>query len=335
MSVRGYCRVFTVAAIGIAAIGVSAQTAADRKEAVKVPCPHRLGNLDINQPPPNNLGVPLDTLRPFRGFSVIQAFASIFNSNYNSLQASLVHRLKHGISFQASYTYSKALADSPGPNFYPSFPQDSHNIHGEYGPVFFDLTHNFSLNYSWDLPFFKRTHGIAKEALDGWQISGITSFQSGQPLTVVFNGTDQAGVGAYGWERPDQIANPFVAGPVPSNPDPLCSKTISQGGRAADRVHTRDAWFNPCAFAAQTPGTFGNAHHGSLRGPRGQNWDLSLMKNFVLHESTSLQFRAEAFNVFNHPNPGTPNLGIDDPEFARITSSYSPRILQMSLALKF
>jgi len=296
---------------------------------------HLLGNLDINQPPPNNLGVPLDTLRPFRGFSVIQAFASIFNSNYNSLQASLVHRLKHGISFQASYTYSKALADSPGPNFYPSFPQDSHNIHGEYGPVFFDLTHNFSLNYSWDLPFFKRTHGIAKEALDGWQISGITSFQSGQPLTVVFNGTDQAGVGAYGWERPDQIANPFVAGPVPSNPDPLCSKTISQGGRAADRVHTRDAWFNPCAFAAQTPGTFGNAHHGSLRGPRGQNWDLSLMKNFVLHESTSLQFRAEAFNVFNHPNPGTPNLGIDDPEVARITSSYSPRILQMSLALKF
>jgi len=308
---------------------------------------HLLGNLDINQGPPNpsvaDGSIATDSVRPFRGFSAIQGYADIFNSNYNALQASLVHRLKHGVSFQASYTYSKVLTDNSGPNAYPSFPQNSYDIHGEYGPADFDLTHILTINYSWDLPFFKSMHGLAKAALDGWQISGITSFQSGQPLSVIFFG-DPAGVGLFGKERPNQIANPLVAGPVPSNPDPRCSTTISQGGTAADRVHTRETWFNPCAFAFQTPGTFGNAHRGSLRGPHAQNWDLSLMKNFVLHESNSLQFRAEAFNLFNHPNLGGPDLAVDDnqspapgvaPPFGKIFGSQQPRILQMSLALKF
>ncbi len=300
---------------------------------------HLLGNIEVNQPAPSVAvaegSIATDAARPFRGFSSIQGWANIFNSNYNSLQASLVHRLKHGLSFQASYTYSKTLTDNSGPNAYPSFPQDSHNIHGEYGPAVFDLTHILTFNYSWDLPFFKGRHGLTKTLLDGWQLSGITSFQSGQPLTAFFFG-DPAGVGFFGKERPNQIANPFVAGPVPSNPDASCATTVSQGGRAADRVRTRDNWFNPCAFAQQDLGTFGNAHQGSMRGPRAQNWDLSLMKNFALRESTGLQFRAEAFNLFNHPNPATPDTAIDDGQsFSKIFGSLSPRILQFSLALKF
>ena len=290
---------------------------------------HLLGNLELNQPAPNALvadgSIPTDTVRPFQGFSSIQGWANIFSSNYNSLQASLVHRLKHGVSFQASYTYSKALTDNSGPNAYPSFPQDSNNIQGEYGPADFDLTHILTFNYSWDLPFFKGTHGIAKAALDGWQLSGITSFQSGQPLTVIFFG-DPAGVGFFGKERPNQLANPFIAGSVAANP----------GCTAPTRVHTRDNWFNPCAFLGQTPGTFGDEHRGGVRGPHAQNWDVSLMKNFVLHEALSLQFRAEAFNVFNHPNLGGPDTAIDDGQnFSKILGSLSPRILQMSLALKF
>jgi hypothetical protein len=211
---------------------------------------HLLGNLDINQGAPNVLvaqgSISPDSVRPFQGFSSIQGYADIFNSNYNSLQASLVHRLKHGVSFQGSYTYSKVLTDNSGPNAYPSFPQDSRNIHGEYGPADFDLTHILTFNYSWDLPFFKSTHGVAKAVLDGWQISGITSFQSGQPLTVIFFG-DPAGVFLFGKQRPNQVGNPFVAGTVAANP----------GCAAPPSVHTRDNWFNPCAFAAQDPGTFG------------------------------------------------------------------------------
>jgi hypothetical protein len=300
---------------------------------------HLLGNIEVNQPAPSlevaEGAIATDAARPFQGFSSIQGWANIFNSNYNSLQASLLHRLQRGVSFQASYTYSKALTDNSGPNAYPSFPQDSHNIHGEYGPAAFDLTHILTFNYSWDLRFFKGTHGVAKTLLDGWQIAGITSFQSGQPLTIFFFG-DPAGVGFFGKERPNQIANPFVVGPVPSNPDPLCAMTVSQGGIAADRVRTRDNWFNPCAFAPQPLGTFGNASQGSIRGPRAQNWDMSLMKNFALRESVGLQFRAEAFNIFNHPNPATPDTAIDDGQsFSKIFGSLSPRIVQFSLALKF
>ena len=266
-----------------------------------------------------------DSVRPFRGFSSIQGYADIFNSNYHSLQASLVHRLKHGVAFQASYTYSKVLTDNSGPNAYPSFPQNSYNIHGEYGPADFDLTHILTFNYSWDLPFFKSAHGVAKTVLDGWQVSGITSFQSGQPLTVIFF-SDPAGVFLFGKERPNQVGNPFVAGAVAANP----------GCAAPSSVHTRDNWFNPCAFVAQDPGTFGNEHRGALRGPHLQNWDLSLMKNFALHEGVGLQFRAEAFNLFNHPNLATPDTAIDDgANFSKVLGSLSPRILQMSLALKF
>ncbi len=290
---------------------------------------HLLGNLDINQGLPSTQVaeglISPDSIRPFRGFASIQGYADIFNSNYHSLQASLLHRLKHGVSFQASYTYSKVLTDNSGPNAYPSFPQNSYNIHGEYGPADFDLTHILTINYSWDLPFFKSTHGIAKAALDGWQLSGITSFQSGQPLTVIFFG-DPAGVFLFGKERPNQVASPFVAGPVGANP----------GCVAPARVHTRDNWFNPCAFQAQDPGTFGNEHRGALRGPHLQNWDFSLMKNFFLHEGVGLQFRAEAFNLFNHPNLGGPDTAIDDGQnFSKVLGSLSPRILQISLSLKF
>ncbi len=290
---------------------------------------HLLGNLDINQGAPNALvaqgSISPDAVRPFLGFSSIQGYADIFNSNYHSLQASLVRRLKHGVSFQASYTYSKVLTDNSGPNAYPSFPQDSHNIHGEYGPADFDLTHILTFNYSWDLPFFKSTHGFAKAVLDGWQVSGITSFQSGQPLSVIFFG-DPAGVFLFGKERPNQVGDPFMAGRVAANP----------GCAAPASVHNRDNWFNPCAFATQDPGTFGNEHRGALRGPHIQNWDLGLMKNFVLHERVDLQFRAEAFNLFNHPNLATPDTAIDDgANFSKILGSLSPRILQMSLALKF
>jgi hypothetical protein len=290
---------------------------------------HLLGNLDLNQPLPNsavaNGQIPTDTARPYQGFSSIQGWANIFNSNYNSLQATLLHRLKQGVSFQASYTYSKVLTDNSGPNAYPSFPQDTHNIHGEYGPADFDLTHILTFNYSWDLPFFKATHGLTKSILDGWQISGITTFQSGQPLTVIFFG-DQAGVGFFGKDRPNQVANPFVSGSIAANP----------GCVGPAHVHTRDNWFNPCAFVVQAPGTFGNEHRAALRGPGLQNWDFSLMKNFALRENIGLQFRAEAFNIFNHPNFATPDTAIDDgANFSHVLGSLSPRIMQLSLALKF
>jgi hypothetical protein len=296
---------------------------------------HLLGNIDINQPDPNpevaNYDISPDSVRPYKGYSRIGGWANAFNSNYNALQASVIHRLKDGISFQGSYTFSKALTDSSGTG---SFPQDSRNIRAEYGLADFDIAHIFTFNYSWDLPFFKHATGVTKAFLGGWQVAGITTFQTGGPATIVFL-NDNAGVGSWN-ERPDQVANPFVAGPVAANPDPACQSTISQGGAAADRVHTLATWFNPCAFAVPLPGTFGNSHRGALRNPGFQNWDMSLMKEFPLRESMGLQFRLEAFNTFNHPNWGAPDAYIDDlGNFSTINSATTPRIVQLGLSLSF
>jgi hypothetical protein len=291
---------------------------------------HLLGHYDLNQGPPNaevaSFNISADAVRPYRGYSQITAYADVFNSNYHALQASLIHRLKDGLSFQASYTYSKTLTDNSGPNAtVPSFPQDSYNIRAEYGPADFDRTHILTFNYSWELPLFKRANSITKTALGGWQISGISVFQSGAPLTVALFG-DQAGVGNSN-ERVNQVGDPFQAGNIAGNP----------GCIGPSRVRTMANWFNPCAFVLPALGTFGNESRGALRGPHFQNWDLGLAKNFTLRESFSLQFQMEAFNVFNHPNWGTPDLFLDDAPnlFSTINNSTSPRIVQFSLAFKF
>jgi hypothetical protein len=136
---------------------------------------------------------------------------------------------------------------------------------------------------------------------------------------------DQAGVGSFN-QRPDQIADPLRPGPVAANP----------GCAAPSEVHTAASWFNPCAFALNPVGTFGNEHTGALRGPYFQNWDMGLAKNFALRESTELALEVEAFNIFNHPNLGQPNLTwVNGSPLGSITSATSPRIVQLSLALKF
>jgi len=276
---------------------------------------HLLGFYDLNQGQPDVLvasgSKSPDTVRPYKGYSTITAYSTQFNSNYNALQASLLHRLRAGLSFQASYTYSKALTDNAGPNStYIVFPQDTYNLRSEYGPADFDRTHILTFNYSWDLPLFRHATGFTKSVLGGWQISGITVFQSGAPNTVVIPG-DNAGVG-----------NPGCAAPA--------------------QVQTLTNWFNPCAFEIPAPGTFGDERIGAIRGPRYQNWDFGIGKNFALRENVGLQFKFEAFNVFNHPSWSLPTYSAglsatpdNAAPFSAIDTATSPRILQLSLALKF
>jgi hypothetical protein len=298
---------------------------------------HLLGFYDFNQGQPNadvaNGVISPDYLRPYKGYSTITAYSTQFDSNYHSLQASLLHRLSAGVSFQASYTYSKALTDSTGPNSsYIALPQDTYNLRAEYGPADFDRTHILSFNYTWDLPLFRHASGFKKSVLGGWQVSGITVFQSGAPNTVVLSG-DNAGVGNfYGNERPNLVGDPFQAGPIAANPTCV----------APAQVHTLQNWFNPCAFTMPAPGTFGNEGIGVIRGPRYQNWDFGIGKNFALRESIGLQFKFEAFNVFNHPSLSLPTYSAGlyltpdySQPFSAIDTATSPRILQLSLALKF
>ncbi len=295
---------------------------------------HLLGDYNLNQPAPNpeiaDYDISPDSVRPYLGWSNIVAYATRFNSNYNALQVELLHRLQHGLSFQASYTYSKVLTDESSTG---SWPQNSFDFRAERGVADFDMTHMLVLNYSWDLPFFHHSSGFKKSALDGWQLSGITKFQSGSPINITWL-ADQAGIGSYN-ERPDIISNPFVAGPVMTNSNPGCHTLVSQGGLAPDHVHTMSAWFNPCAFDAQAVGTFGDSPRNPIRGPAAQVWDMGVMKNFPIHETWGLQFRAQAFNVFNHPGRTSVDSYYDDPSFGVINGTLTPRIMELSLVLNF
>ncbi|HEX5702558.1 MAG TPA: carboxypeptidase regulatory-like domain-containing protein [Pyrinomonadaceae bacterium] len=281
---------------------------------------------DINQPQPSALppGLPF-VPRPNPFFDDITQIESRANSRYDSLQARFQQRLDFGLALLGSYTWSKSEDDAS--NFFssagdPNFPQDSYNLRPERGPSNFDTRHRFVLSYSYDLPFGKGKRyltddGWVSKLLSGWQTLGIVTLQSGRPFTVALlpeidnSGTGRSVLGFGANDRPNVSGDPNLSSP------------------SADR------WFNTAAFAFPAPGTFGNAGRNILRGPGYQNVNASLVKNTLLTERLNLQFRAEAFNLFNHPNLNLPDNFLGSPTFGRITSARDPRHLQFGVKLLF
>jgi hypothetical protein len=217
----------------------------------------------------------------------------------------------------------------------------------------YDITHFVSWATVYELPAGRGKRyfnsGPAAWILGNWQLNYIMQARSGQPYTLQVNGdianlrgTAPNAPGTYG--RPNIIADPFVAGPVAANPDPNCQKTISQGGRAADKVHTDVSWFNACAFTVPgllgVPSGFGSLGRGTFRGPAVFNLDTSMFKSIPLpKEGWNLQLRFEAFNIFNVQNfhaPSGTNLSNANP--GRVTAlapGTTPRQLQFGLRFMF
>jgi hypothetical protein len=303
---------------------------------------HLLGILDINQPqpdlylttlvcggsnvPPNCVkpGDPirgattplLNRIRPFLGYSGIDAIATIFNSNYNSLQANLQKRFGSNSTINFAYTWAKSLTDNQTDR--STAPQNSYCIHCDYGPSQQDRRQIFTANYVYTLPFFKAQHGLVGHVAGGWEFSGITTFQTGLPFTVSspFD-ADPSGQGCLGPSpcavRPDMISNPN------------------------DITRTGLNWFNPNAFAAVPAGQFrnGTAGRGVVRGPGFERWDLSLFKNIKMTERLNGQFRFEAFNAFNHTNFNTVQTSMTSPTFGQVITARDPRIVQLGMKLNF
>ena len=270
---------------------------------------HLLGAVNLNQPYPNaqvaeGLISP-DSVRPYAGYSTITAYEPAFDSNYQALQVSAIHRLQHGIEFQASYTYSKTLTNASSEW---GTPQNSRDISAEKGLASFDVPQVLTFNYVWDLPVFEKSTGVTKAVLGGWELSGITNIQSGFPLTVTLP-TDNQGTGG-GLERANVIGNP--SGP----------QTLYQ-------------WFDTAAFTTPPIATFGNEGNGVIRGPGTINWDVSMSKNFAFRENMNLRFRGEFFNVFNHPSFDSVDTGLGDLSFGQVNGALSPRLIQLSLVFSF
>jgi hypothetical protein len=281
---------------------------------------------DINQPQPSPLppGLPF-VPRPNPRFDDIDMLESRANSSYNALQAKFQQRFSRGLSALASYTWSKSIDDAS--NFFssagdPNFPQNSYNVRAERGRSNFDVRQRLSVSYNYLLPFgegrrFLSDSGWATTILTGWETFGIVTLQTGRPFTVALlgeidnSGTGRSILGFGANDRPNVVGNP----------------ELSNG--------TTGRWFNTAAFAFPAPGTFGNAGRNILDGPSFQNVNASLVKNTRINESVSVQFRAEFFNLFNHPNFNLPDNFLGSPTFGVITSAREPRHIQFGLKLLF
>jgi hypothetical protein len=262
-----------------------------------------------------------------------------FQSFYNAFQASLNKRFSQGFNLLAAYTFAKNLGNADGN--VGGYVQNSYAPNLEHGPVAPDLRHRLSVSYLYEIPvgrgrqFLNDAHGIVDGFLGGWQIGGITAVQSGEALNAVMS-TDLSNTGSFSY-RPNQIANPYD----------FSFDTAGQAALGCSNPghQTLDCWYNQAAFVApalapgqQSAHSFGNAKIGNLRGPDLVNFDVVVQKNFKLRESQQLEFRAEFFNIFNHPNFGLPGGGsaapVDVPGGAAITNTATDN-RQIEFALKY
>jgi hypothetical protein len=249
--------------------------------------------------------------QPFSSISL--NMAPIFHSTMNSLQLGVHRQYRHGVAFGAEYQWTRVLGTENVQNPSGSAVRDS------YGPVAGITPQVLTVNYSYLLPFgrgqmlFGGAGNVVSKIIGGWQVSGISTFQTGQPFSVSYTAP-----GSYTDGNNVKWTN-LVSGRA----------SIKPGQQLYPSVKTKAQWFNPGAFQAPTNaagipgGAYGNSAYNMLRGPRFQDWDINLQKNILFHDRYNVQLRADSFNVFNHPNLNTPNANISSGNVGTITSASS------------
>jgi len=283
---------------------------------------HLLGDMDLNQPTVAarlaNTTADANALVLFPGFGSIRARNPIFTSNYNSLQVSLNRRFTKGLTLGVAYTWSKLLTTNPQDRDLGA--QDTYNLKSNYGPSTLNTPQIFVLSYVYDLPFFKNEHNFEGVVLGGWEISGITNFQSGQSTTVT-QGSDPFATAANNNSGLNLAREGLIQIRANQAGDPHGPKTAAE-------------FFNTAAFS-QASGAFGTERPGSVLGPGFQLWDISLIKNFNFTERARLQLRFESFNTFNHGSPNLINTTLGSGAFGTVTGYHDPRNLQLGAKFQF
>ncbi len=251
-------------------------------------------------------------LRPYPQFTdIIPLYSSGASSNYHALQVSFSKRLSRGILINGNYTWAKNIEEG-------LTHQDSYNIRGDRGLSTIDIAHRFVISYLYELPFGKgrkfgaNAPGLLDAIIGGWQFNGITTFQSGTPLTITANST--AG-----------LFNPLTR-PNTNGKDPRL------GGKVDERLNK---YFDTSVYSQPAAFTFGNVGPTvNIRNDGVKNFDLSLFKQFAPLEKMRVQFRVEALNAFNTPRFGSPTTSVTSNTFGQITSqANSPRQLQFGLKI--
>lgn len=287
---------------------------------------------------PGATALPVDFLRPYQGFGNISYIEPAVSSNYHSLQTSINRRYSKGVLVGVNYTWSKVLGtqsnDLPGINGFGS-PHILDNRRANYGPLDFDRTHNFNVNWVWDLPKGTQNRSLGY-LLNGWQLSGIYRYMTGAPYNVSVNIPGLSGYGLTGTQQIEGFRVAMVGNPGSGN--------------------SRDPYrqLNPAAFGVPGVGSLGyESGRNFLRVGAVNSWDAALSKEFRFKERIRIEARIDAFNALNHTqfdgvfstlnvaslsNPTPTNLASETGNrngFGAISSVRPPRNLQWSLRFNF
>ena len=244
-------------------------------------------------------------------YSNITDIISVGNSNYNALQVSANKRFHRGLTILLNYTFSKSIDEGSNDSSAPSNP---YNIRADRAVSDFNLPNKFGGSFVWDLPGKAIHTRLLRAIAGGWELNGIITLQSGLPFSVT-SGVNNSGSNV-GADRANLVGDPSLP-----------------GGRSTAQM--LQEYFNTAAFVVNTPGTFGNAGRNILIGPNMKNVDCGLFRNFPIRERYKIQFRAESFNLFNHPNFNNPNASVSASTFGTITAAGSPRVMQLALKAIF
>lgn len=281
-----------------------------------------IATLTINQVPPALMGPGNAQLRrPFPHFNNVQILVPTMGAhNYHAGAVRLEKRLSQGLSLLASHTWSRNIGqinESGSGNLGDDqIYQDYYNRRLDKGPLSIDIVHRFIASAVYDLPWGKGrrwlTGGWAAAVLGGWTIGAIVNVQSGGPFTVTTQ-TNTTNAFSAGAQRPNVLRDPNL---------PAKERRL-------------DRWFDTEAFVTPPAFTFGNAGRGIVRADGRSTFDVSFNKNFLWSEERIVQFRADLFNAFNHPDFGLPARALGAPGFGAISSASAPRTIQLGLRVAF
>lgn len=288
---------------------------------------------NINQPPVGtvqaNPGVNINALRPYKGYGPIRETFNDANSIYNGLQLELTRRFKNGLSFGFAYTLSKC--QDTGSNQRDVIP-DAYDASFLYGPCDYDARHIAVINWVYEIPWMRKSDNrFMRTVVGGWQVTGVTQFQSGAPVRGMQTADDFAGIGPgsgnqiqYFWKYANlssgaDYPRQFAAG---GNNDPAQWLTVNGSGGPL--------------FTAPAAGTIVRDRlRNYFYNPGFQNWNIGLFKEFAVTEKQRLLLRAEGFNWINHPNWSGMTTDPRSAAFGKVTGKQDQRNLQLSLRYSF
>jgi hypothetical protein len=280
---------------------------------------HIQTQMDINQPMPTggfdydpsiNTGTFEYVFAPYLGWATIVSNVSNTNMNWNGLLVNVRHRVTKGLFLSAAYTWSHALTDTHGGDELfqnNDVTQDVYHPHADYGNSDSNVANILAISHVWDMPFFRKTTGIEHTVLGGWAYSGTTTFQTGFSQDPMLSVSEQ-GLAT----RPDYVSGTSIHG----------GKSVAQ-------------WFNTNAFAQPASGMFGNSKNGSIPGPGLVDFDMGLYKTFRLNDRSSIEFRSEFFNIFNHTNFNAVDTTFGSGTFGQLVGAADPRIMEFALRWQF